>query len=143
MCSCRGGTFEAQCALRLDAPAGGQRRGGVHACSHGEPQPHSRQVSAFLLWSCTEVPAQPMLALSYFYAQLIMEASCSCVHDSHAGSSAPTPAVVRRYRVPRTLLVRFADDPIDETPLIAAALRRSRTAGGHGPCLVQLTPLSW
>ena len=37
-----------------------------------------------------------------------------------------------RYQVPRTLLVRFADDPIDETPLIAAALRQSRAEGALG-----------
>lgn len=37
--------------------------------------------------------------------------------------------IASQYKVPRTLLVRFADDPIDETPLIAAALRQTRPQG--------------
>ena len=37
--------------------------------------------------------------------------------------------IAQQYKVPRTLLVRFADDPIDETPLIAAALRQTGSQG--------------
>ena len=47
----------------------------------------------------------------------------------------PAPAesrriIARSYCVPQTLLVRFADDGIDETNLIEPVLRRSNGTGG-------------
>ena len=52
----------------------------------------------------------------------------------------PTPsesrAIIRQsYKVPRTLLVRFTDDGIDETPEMAQLLRETNPSGAAVPVL--------
>ncbi len=54
------------------------------------------------------------------------------------GEFVPSPAegralIASGYRTPFTLLVRFENDAIDETPAVAGVLQRSNPAGAPAP----------
>lgn len=58
----------------------------------------------------------------------------------------PSPAETQRlissfYKVPRTLLLRFSDDSIDETPQFAATLLQTQNAAGGGAAEVSVSTL--
>ena len=121
-------TFMAQQRLA----AGGRRGHRTHACAPEQPQPDRGALQgathpAFKSQRCCSQP-DTVLAAARWLSNAWLQVGDGVTEFTPAPLSSRS-LIAERYKVPRTLLVRFADDPIDETPLIAAALRQGRVTG--------------